>query len=181
MKIINSSHPDRAPPTREEAVDLEICRCKDQSFLRKLECATIEESSIEVKGEYLRWTNVLVKFNGTKRRERQQREWLKNTPFPAFARLPVELRRTIWQLAMATYLEPRVHCVTQVGSDWNFVSNQPTPRFLCICHESRAICLKGQVMAFQTYLNPVIDTIYLPDPAHCMSSRVKNKEKKVLT
>lgn len=105
--------------------------------------------------------------------------------FNGFSRLPIELRLKIWDYALETHCQERVHCIDiaksnkenfntiiedRLEQDWAFVSNQPIPGIVHACHESRHLYLSHTgakyCPALRTYINFNTDVVYVPHVEH---------------
>ncbi|RKF54954.1 hypothetical protein GcC1_207010 [Golovinomyces cichoracearum] len=85
--------------------------------------------------------------------------------FHLFSRLPIELRLSIYTLA----LPRRILTVRYNASSHKFTSPTAAPALFSVCSESRQVAVKNYTLSFGTttsnpkiYFNPELDTLYLP-------------------
>jgi hypothetical protein len=97
---------------------------------------------------------------------REESRLTANKSFTSLLRLPIELRLKIWELALPSQNQPRIHCVNERKS--SFISNQAISPLLHVCNESRTFYLSytQATFAFETYFSPKMDIIYIPDLAN---------------
>lgn len=163
MKIINYevSRPARQPRDELELVDDVIRDLQDKIGLQNPSISNA--SPLSAKYDYfealLNFAQQYTVFQAAEL-EAQQQEKHRKSSFWGFTLLPVELRNQIWDHAMASHIRPRVHIIVEINS--NFISNQPISPLLHACAESRNLVSPHFMIAYQTYVNFDIDTIYLP-------------------
>jgi len=173
MKIIPSSAFHRQPPSREEFLDRELERLQRElveigfnevlNFRFSL-LLPEKERIVRVMEWFLEERNNVQIQEAAAAAEESR--LTANNGFASFLRLPIELRLKIWELALAPQDQPRIHCVNERKS--SFISNQPISPLLHVCNESRAFYLTytQATFAFETYLRPKKDIIYIPDLAN---------------
>jgi hypothetical protein len=170
MKIINSSRPDRKPLDRSEFLNLEILRLLDEIGVEERLRPTLP---VALKEEYLGVLEDFIAAHGNLKKLQEaaeQERYINDRSFTCFNLLPIELRLKIWGFALASHLQPRIHCVdVRISDDYDhkaiFISNHPVHPILHTNHEARTLYLsKTQTtFAFETYINFFTDIIYIPD------------------